>query len=162
MNNITNNCMYYTPDSLNNIYTRDLLNNTQNNFSLLSLNCQSLKTHWDAFSSMLHQAGTSGFLPDVIGLTEVFKIPSHLCFDINGYKPLITKTRPDVHDNRGGVGMYIKEGITSDSRPDLSIFIPHVIETMFVEVINPTSNKPTIVGSIYRPNSPLLQILRCF
>ena len=92
MNNITNNCMYYTPDSLNNIYTRDLLNNTQNNFSLLSLNCQSLKTHWDAFSSMLHQAGTSGFLPDVIGLTEVFKIPSHLCFDINGYKPLITKT----------------------------------------------------------------------
>ena len=38
-------------------------------------------------------------------------------------------------------------------REELSICIPHVIETIFVEV-QTKSNKPIIIGVIYRPNSP--------
>jgi len=58
--------------------------------------------------------------------------------------------------------MYIKEHISSEERPDLSIFIPHVIETIFVEITNPITNKPTIIGSIYRPNSPPLASVNAF
>ena len=53
---------------------------------------------------------------------------------------------------RGGVGMYIKETHQFSERSDLSIFIPHIFESIFIEThIN---NKTIIVGTIYRPNTP--------
>ena len=46
----------------------------------------------------------------------------------------------------------IKETINYKIRNDLSVFIPHVYESLFVEI---TSNigKNTIIGVIYRPNT---------
>ena len=37
-------------------------------------------------------------------------------------------------------------------REDLSVFIPHVFESVFVE-INTNSNKKSIISIIYRPNT---------
>ena len=49
-------------------------------------------------------------------------------------------------------GIYINSNMSYFRRDDLSIFIPHVIETLFIEVkLNKT--KSIIVGVIYRPNS---------
>jgi exonuclease III len=163
-NDLIDNCMYHTPDSIKHL---QILKDTdyQHNvakLALLTLNCQSLKAHWEAFTYLIHQIEMSGLRPDIIGITEVFKTPPNLNLDMNGYQPLITKTRPNENDNRGGVGMFIKEGITSIPRPDLSVFIPHVIETLFVEITCPLTNKPIIVGSIYRPNSPPLANLNVF
>jgi potassium voltage-gated channel Eag-related subfamily H protein 8 len=163
-NDLIDNCMYHTPDSIKHL---QILKDTDyqhnvNNLALLTLNCQSLKAHWEAFTYLIHQIEMSGLRPDIIGITEVFKTPPNLNLDMNGYQPLITKTRPNENDNRGGVGMFIKEGITSIPRPDLSVFIPHVIETLFVEITCPLTNKPIIVGSIYRPNSPPLANLNVF
>ena len=50
------------------------------------------------------------------------------------------------------MGIYINENMSFLKRDDLTIFIPHVIESLFVEVkIN--SKKWIKVGVIYRPNT---------
>ena len=38
------------------------------------------------------------------------------------------------HPNRGGVGMYIHDNIDYTVRHDLSVFGPHIIETLFIEI----------------------------
>ena len=48
--------------------------------------------------------------------------------------------------------MFIKDSIQFHIREDLSVFIPHVFESVFVE-INTNSNKKSIIGVIYRPNT---------
>ena len=88
---------------------------------------------------------------DIIGVTELFSMGSNQC-ELNGYHPIIYKTRNDTMSARGGVGMYIKETYQFSERSDLSIFIPHIFESIFIEThIN---NKTIIVGTIYRPNTP--------
>ena len=60
-----------------------------------------------------------------------------------------------MHDSNyghGGVIIYINENMSFFRRDDLTICIPHVIESLFVEVkIN--SKKSIIVGVIYRPTT---------
>ena len=67
-----------------------------------------------------------------------------------GYHELITRCRDD--GSRGGVGLFIKGDISFNIREDLSTFIPHVFESVFIE-ISPKSGKHSIVGVIYRPNT---------
>ena len=67
-----------------------------------------------------------------------------------GYHNLITRRRDD--GPRGGVGLFIKQTVNYKIREDLSVFIPHVFESVFVETINKTE-KNTLVGIIYRPNT---------
>ena len=38
-------------------------------------------------------------------------------------------------------------------RHDLSVFIPHIFESIFVEVKPCKNKKPIIIGNIYRPNT---------
>ena len=71
---------------------------------------------------------------------------------LNGYHQLEYNTRPSSDDTHGGVGLFINENLNYIKRDDLSIFIPHVMETMFVE-IQYKHSKPIIVGVIYRPNN---------
>ncbi len=52
----------------------------------------------------------------------------------------------------GGVGLFIREHINYKICEDLSIFVPHVIERLFVEIECSTS-KNKIVGIVYRPNT---------
>jgi hypothetical protein len=73
------------------------------------------------------------------------------CF-LNGYHPLEFKTRNDTTKSRGGIGLYIREKYPYEVRSDLSIFIPNVLESLFVEVL--INNKKIIVGVVYRPNTP--------
>ena len=46
----------------------------------------------------------------------------------------------------------INDSFTYTKREDLSIFIPHVFQSIYFEVQN-NKNKPIILGVIYRPNS---------
>ena len=48
---------------------------------------------------------------------------------------------------------FIKDDINFKIRKDLSVFIPHVFESVFIE-IDSNSEKSRIVGIIYRPNNP--------
>jgi len=149
--------MYHIPSSI----TLDGLD-SKDKMALFSLNCQSLKGHWDKIKDLIYEITVSGLQLDIIGLTEVFKTPENLKFDLEGFRPLLTKTRPDARDNRGGVGMYINEDISYIERTDLSIFIPHVIETLFVEITDKLTNQHSIIGTIYRPNTPPLANIQTF
>ena len=89
---------------------------------------------------------------DFIGLTEVFKIYDDFNYSIQGYHYIECNTRDDADDVNGGVGIYVNSDMSYCRRDDLSICIPHVIETLFIEVkLNET--KSVILGVIYRPNT---------
>ena len=92
------------------------------------------------------------FTFDYIGISEIFKCEDDKRLNLPGYQNLITRTRPD--SNRGGVGLFIKENINFKIRNDLSVFIPHVLESVFIEVIsNSKACNNSIIGTIYRPNT---------
>ena len=54
--------------------------------------------------------------------------------------------------NRGGVGIFIKYSLDYCVREDISVFIPHICETVFIEIKN-DNGRNTIVGMMYRPNT---------
>ena len=66
--------------------------------------------------------------------------------DLAGYQPPLST--PTVA-KKGGVLIYVKNGITFKPRPDLSFYKAKELESFFIEIINPTS-KNTIVGVVYR------------
>ncbi|KAK2149304.1 hypothetical protein LSH36_455g01026 [Paralvinella palmiformis] len=74
---------------------------------------------------------------------------SHIVLYVR-YHNIITRCRNE--DGRGGAGLFIKDSINFKVREDLSVFIPHVYESLFVEVEN-ESYKKIIAGFIYRPNT---------
>ena len=50
-----------------------------------------------------------------------------------------------------GVGLFVKEGINYKERKDLSVFIPHVFESLFVEITNTSVySKNKIIGIIFK------------
>ena len=144
-----NKCKYFSIDELKEHFGRDgyTLNKS---YSVLALNCRSLTAHWDEFKHLISETSNNDFQFDIIGLSEIFKIQNN--FDLCGYHNFIYKNRPDNDDNRGGVGLFIKNNYNYIIREDLSVFIPHVIETLFVEITN-LNEKPCIFGIIYRPNT---------
>lgn len=145
---IKNTCNYFEPTDL-----RNLLSEIDNSLSMFCLNCQGLRAHWDAFCDLINNMNGSNLSSsfDVIGVTELYGMsPGE--FSLNGYYPIEFKTRNDTMGSRGGVGMYIKNNYQFTQRKDLSIFIPHILESIFIEInIN---NKSVIIGTIYRPNTP--------
>ena len=69
---------------------------------------------------------------------------------MEGYHSPLFRIRTNC--NRGGVGLFIKESYSYIVRDDLSVFIPHVIETLFVE-FKISETKKAVLGVIYRPNT---------
>ena len=63
---------------------------------------------------------------------------------------MISRTREN--SSRGGVGLYINEKIQYTIREDISVFIPHIFESIFIEV-KTKHEKNQIIGVIYRPNT---------
>ena len=115
---------------------------------------RSASANWDSLHELICDLSSRGFLFDVIGLTEIFKFLTVHCisFNIRGYHCLQFQTRSDTDDGRGGIGLFINSKFTYVKRDDLSVFIPHVIESVFFEMqIN--ERKTIIVGVVYRPNT---------
>ena len=145
--NNDNFCKYYTPDEL--IKTIGLENKQ---LSMFCINCRSINANWEALNELIYNMSNERFHFDIIGLTEIFKLNDGFNYSITGYHDILSNTRHDSDDGHGGVGIYINENMSFLKRDDLTIFIPHVIESLFVEVkIN--SEKSIIVGVIYRPNT---------
>ena len=77
-------------------------------------------------------------------------------FNLTGYQPLIYSSRdkgarlnPNIG---GGIGLYIREGITFEKLPEHSIFKRGLYESLWICLKLP-KNKQIIIGNIYRPNS---------
>ena len=148
-----NKCEYTSVDDLSKKM------NSNNKLSLLNLNIQSLKAHWSELKIFINDFSSNKTHFNIIGLTEVFTIAPNTHFALEGYHPLISRSRPPENGKRGGVGPFIDENYLITERNDLGIFIPHVIESVFIEVQRHKSERPIIIGTIYRPNSPPKQTL---
>ena len=138
-------CEYFEPDEFN-VMTEKLHDST----TYFHLNCRGLSKNWESFRNLLCDLHGDKFAFDLIGVSEVFRCDYDTRLSLPGFHDLITRCRDD--GSRGGVGLFIKENIIFKIREDLSVFIPHILESVFIE-IQSKSNKNTIIGVIYRPNT---------
>jgi len=140
-----NTCLYYEATDI-----PELFSTATNSFSMFCLNCQGLRAHWDPFYNLVQEMGRNEFSFDVIGITELFGMNLGEC-SLTGYYPLEFATRNDTNSSKGGVGIYINKKFKFKHRPDLSIFIPNVFESIFIEIL--LDRKNIVIGTVYRPNS---------
>ena len=124
--------------------------NNFNNLSLLSLNIQSLPSKYNKFFDLIVLLSKFNCSPDIICLQEIWQVPDHLAFSLPGYQPLIFKCRSSTQG--GGVGIYLKNGISYKPIPTLSTFIDKLFESLFIEITLNNGKKFTI-ASIYRSNT---------
>jgi hypothetical protein len=141
------NCEYYEPDNFSEL--TDISNDCNSN-SYFHLNCRGLSSNWESFHELLCDLHGELFSFDVIGISEIYRCEHDSRLFLPGYHDLITKCRND--GPRGGVGVFIKDTINYKLREDLSVFIPHIFESIFIEIVAP-SHKNNIIGVIYRPNT---------
>ena len=102
--------------------------------SMLCIHCRSLEAHWDSLQELFCNLSSDDLKLDIIGLTEIFRIRDSQQYNINGYHSLLFNTRLQNDDGHDGVGIYINKHFTYTKREDLSIFNPHVFESIFFKV----------------------------
>ena len=102
---------------------------------------------------------------DVVGLAETWLDEvSEKYLSFGGFSAVCASRK---HKTGGGVALLVREGITYRERPELSVFIEGVLESVFIEIVRTGEGKRKIVGVIYRPpggnlnefNSKLDQVL---
>ena len=144
--NVLNTCKYYDPNEFNQQGLE-----SKNNMSFFHLNCRGLSSNWENFNFLVNTLHSDDFSFDFIGISESFRCESDTRLHIQGYQALVSKDRVD--DYRGGVALFVKENIHYTIRTDLSIFIPNVFESLFIEYrVNHRSKQ--LLGIVYRPNTP--------
>ena len=115
-------------------------------FSILHLNIHSVEAHIEELRIALQ---IINYEFDFICLTESkIKKNSEPKIDIkipNYQNPIGTPTEAA----KGGVLLYVKEGISVEPRDDLTIYKEKELESYFIEVVN-QKHKNSIVGVIYR------------
>ena len=138
---INMNCKYYGTDDFLKAKFKE-----EKTFSILHLNIHSVERHIEELRIVLHMLD---FKFDFICISEskISKDRQTLCdIEIEGYQsPVGTPTEAA----KGGVLMYIKQGINFKPRPDLNIYKAKELESYFVEAVNPSGSN-SIVGTIYR------------
>ena len=115
-------------------------------FSILHLNIHSIEKHIDEFRVVLAMLE---FKFDILCLSEskiINGFDPKVDINIDGYQsPVGTPTV----STKGGVLIYVKNGINFKPRNDLLIYKSKELESFFIEIINPKETN-TIVGVIYR------------
>ena len=71
-------------------------------------------------------------------------------FSVSGSRVLCTVNYV-IQDNKNGIGIYVKEKFQFKVGTDLYIFIPHIFELLFIEIL--LNDKNILVATIYRPNT---------
>ena len=66
---------------------------------------------------------------------------------------VVEKTTRKTYQQQSGVGMFIKENINYKIREDLSGFIRHIFESIFVKTSSSLSKSKIVGVVVYRPNS---------
>jgi len=122
----------------------------KNNFSVISLNIQSLQAKINDLVDWVSELANIGWLPDIICLQEVWQISDPTAFSLPNYHPLIIKTRSNARG--GGVGMYIKKSVAYRIMDQYSIFSERLLETLVVEV-SMQGGRRALIGSVYRPGT---------
>ena len=134
-------CQYYSIDEFS-----DSKFNHNKSFSILHYNIHSIERHIEEFRVILQLLD---FKFDIICFSEskiIKNCAPKIDICIPGYQePLSTPTE----SSKGGVLVYVKEGLKVKPRPDLNVYKNKELESLFIEVIN-SKESNDIVGVIYR------------
>jgi hypothetical protein len=134
-------CQYY---SINEFSSANF--DPSKSFSVLHYNIHSIELHIEEFRVALEMVD---FKFDIICISESKIIKdSEPKIDINldGYKPPISVP---TESSKGGVLIYVKNGINFKPRNDLNVYKKKELESLFIEIINEKESND-IVGVIYR------------
>jgi exonuclease III len=131
------------------------LQKTKQNFSVLSVNIQSLPAKFNEFQEFINSLQVKNAHPNVICLQEIWKLANSDMYTLKGYHPLVFKTRAN-NVQGGGVGLYVRSELNFSVLAVQSIFIDCIFESIMVE-IEFSRDQKIVVGSLYRPgNHPVL------
>ena len=138
-------CIYYTVED----YLSKFGRHKKKSFAIASLNIRSLPGQWDAQRLLVQELNSGTVKLSVLCLQEIW------CedFALDGYHPIFYSQQDPSGRNRnagGGVALWCDSDLACTLIPDLTIFEPHVFESVFVK-IDVTPRKFLVVGNIYRP-----------
>ena len=102
--------------------------------SVLSINIQSLPAKFNAFCEFISSLKFNNCAPEIICLQEIWKLPNDEFFNIDGYHPLVYKSRLNSVQG-GGVGIYVSSKLSFSVNDELSIFVDRILESVFIDVI---------------------------
>ena len=149
---ITHSCRYFEPDELHD----KLLATNNDTLSYYSHNIRSLPGHWNDLRELLSSLHENcNFKFSIIALQEIWNVPTNVSYNLPGYHDLCYKIRDKTGLNSnagGGVSLWIDSNYEFEIVEELSIFEPHIYESIFVKIKVP-GKKDTIFGNIYRPNT---------
>ena len=135
------NCNYFNIEEFLKLKIKE-----STSFSIFHLNIHSIQKHIEELRIMLSMLELNF---DAIAITEskLLKDTEPIVdISIDGYHyPIGTNTEA----TKGGVLLYIKDSLNFKPRTDLMMYSAKKLESVFVEIINPSSAN-TIIGSIYR------------
>ena len=101
--------------------------------TVLSINVQSLQAKFNSLCTFINSMQVNNCEPDIICLQEIWKIPGSEFFIIDGYHPIVYKSR---HSNTqgGSVGKYVKKQLNFSINHDLTIFVDRILESIFIKI----------------------------
>jgi exonuclease III len=102
-------------------------------FTMLTLNIQSLPAKFTEFSEFISLMSLNNCAPDIICLQELWQFPADVNFKLKGYHALIYSLRRN-NVQGGGVGIFLKDKFQYTVLDGLSLFADRILETIFVEV----------------------------
>ena len=140
-------CNYYDPNELKLVIDTNSLH--ENVTSYFHLNYRGLSSNWDlppTFQSLLCDLHGDKFNFDILGLSEIFRTTCDIRLILPGYHELVSRCRDD--GPRGGVDLFIRKNINDKIREDISSFVPHIFESLFIE-ISYSGTKNVIIGIMY-------------
>ncbi|MFN9982930.1 MAG: endonuclease/exonuclease/phosphatase family protein, partial [bacterium] len=118
----------------------------------LSINVQSLLSKHEQLSLEIAELECKNVTIDAIALQETWDVKYTDLVPLKGFNPLIFKRRRDMRG--GGVGFYIRNGISAEIIENLSPFENKIIEALTIKLTYPDS-KISYLTSIYRSNGVL-------
>ncbi len=74
---------------------------------------------------------------------------------IPGFQPIVCKTRANMRG--GGVGFYVRDGLTFKLLDNLSPFEPKILESITIQLSYP--GKSVLLSSVLDPTEPFLMLL---
>jgi hypothetical protein len=146
---------YYGVNLSSNFHNSESLSNLcvhQKSPVYLSLNVQSLQSKHEQLSIEIAELEEKNVIIDAIALQETWDVKYIDLVSLKGFNPLVFKRRRDMRG--GGVGFYIRNGLTVEVIENLSPFENKIIEALTIKLTYPDS-KIVYLTSIYRSNGPL-------
>ena len=122
-------CTYYTVED----YLSHFGRHNKNTFAIASLNIRSLPSQWDALRLLGQELNSGTVKLSVLCLQEIWSVPPYEDFAT----PYFYSQRDPSGRNRnagGGVALWCDSDLAYTRIPDLSIFEPHVFESVFVKI----------------------------